>query len=702
MTDRENTDRSENSADGSVLTKIVLTVLALAALAAVGVFLIFRFVDGERERETHAWQLRLGIVADSRVAAVNDWIERQFRDLSGLAENASFQIYVGEVLASGEESPPELDYLRNLLTVTASSAGYVAPPVGPKVNANVRRIGVAGIAVLDRTGRPLIVTEEMPPLEGELRRFVADLPAGQRALLDLYVDPAGRPAMAFAVPVFAVQGDDTPSAQIGVVLGVKEVGPELFPLLRQPGATEKTGEAVLVRRRGDVVEYLSPLADGTPPLKRQLAMNTPDLAAAFVLETPGGFALRHDYRGEEVLVTGRRVAGAPWSLLYKVDRSEALGPSDARLNRLLVVLILGIALLGAVIAAVWRHGASRRAAEAAARHAAAERELERQGKLLRLVTDNQPNTIFIADASGKYRFANRRAAERATIDAADMVGKSMAAVLGPAAAKRYEDLNRLALDGAAPVTDVHRAENGSGVQVFQSSHIPLLSPEDVLSPAVLVVEEDVTPAVVERERRERLLDQLVKSLIDAVDRRDSHAAHHSVRVAAVARAVAEEMGLDTVEVETAETAGSLMNFGKILVPKEVLTREGDLSDDEIRQVRDSILATAEFLEDIEFDGPVVETLRQVQEHWDGSGSPRGLAGEEILPTARVVAVANAFVALISPRAHRKRKDFDAAVEILLKGVGKKFDRRVVAALINRLDNKGGRAAWAHFADRPDG
>ena len=104
--------------------------------------------------------------------------------------------------------------------------------------------------------------------------------------------------------------------------------------------------------------------------------------------------------------------------------------------------------------------------------------------------------------------------------------------------------------------------------------------------------------------------------------------------------------------------------------------------------------SADLLEDVEFDGPVVEVLRQVRERWDGAGEPDGRGGDEILLPARVVAAANAFVAMISPRAWRPGMSIDEAIDRLMAEVGGAFDRRVVAALINRLDNRGGRDVWA--------
>jgi HD-GYP domain-containing protein (c-di-GMP phosphodiesterase class II) len=211
-----------------------------------------------------------------------------------------------------------------------------------------------------------------------------------------------------------------------------------------------------------------------------------------------------------------------------------------------------------------------------------------------------------------------------------------------------------------------------------------------------VVEEDVTAAVTEREGRMKSLRDLVGALVAVVDRRDPNAAHHSDRTAFIARAVAEEMGLDQDHCQAAEYAGQLMNLGKILVPHEILTKKGALTADEMRQVHEGIQATADLLDGVDFDGPVVKTLRQVQAHWDGSGHPPGLKGADILVTARIVAVANAFVALTSERAYRHGVDLDAAIETLLAEVGKAHDRKVVAALISFLDNHGGRERWAAF------
>jgi PAS domain S-box-containing protein len=681
-----------------------LTVVAIAAVAALGLIGVARFAATERERDLRAWQTRLAIVADGRAEAAARWVAAQYGTLDDIAENLSVQLYLTELAAmpTGErasEALAQTGYLENLLKAVASRAGFIAPTAGADVEPNVRRSGVAGIALLDRAGAVVAATANLPPMEGRLGMFLSATPSAERSALDMYLNDAGRAAMAFSVPIFSVQGDRAADRLVGRVVGMSEVGPSLYPLLRQPGLPWSSAEAVLVRGRDAAVEYLSPLADGTTPLARSLARDTPKLDAAWALDHSGGFTEATDYKNEPVLATARRIAGTPWTLVYKIDRAEAMADDEARLTRLTIAFLLVIALVIAALIAVWRHGASRRAERSSTALADLARRHESQRALLQLVTDSQPNSIAIVDREGRYRFANARAGDDAGVAPQDMLGKTVTSVLGPAAADRTQALDRLALERGKPVSELVRTGINGTTRVVQSNHVPVHGLGE-MPEGVLVVEQDVTQAVMERERRERIQRQLVSTLVRLVDRRDPYATDHSSRVAEVARAIAEEMELDTVTIETVETAGKLMSLGKILVPSEVLTRPGKLSEDEMRHVRESLDTAAEFLTGVEFDGPVVETLRQLRERWDGTGEPEGRAGEAILLTARIVAVANAFVAMVSHRAFRPGMGFDEVAQRLLGECGRAFDRRAVTALLNRLDNHGGRDAWARYQDRP--
>lgn len=672
--------------------------IVLVAIAVVGIFLVLRFVDSQRQQDLLAWQTRLSIIADSRKADIEAWVTRQLDDVSSLANNASLQLYMAQLLSGGTqgeggdntgETPFEADYLSNLLTVAAERDGFAAPKPS-EVNANVALPAVAGLALVDKDGKVLVATSGMPPIEGALKDFVLNLKPGTRGVLDVFIDSTGEPAMGFATPVYGVQAETTSQA-LGLVVGVKQVAKELFPLLRQPGETMRTARAVLVRKLDDdTVEYISPLEDGTPPLGLRLNKTTPELDAALAVTVASGFAIRRDHAGRQVLVATRGAfRDVPWALIYEVERKEALADSDARATRLLTMLLLAVGLVAAALLAAWWLVSSRRAAETAERHRITAERLESQRRLLRLVTDSQPTEIAIFDADNRYRFANKAAADRAGLPPEDLVGKPIENVLGPAAAEPIEALNKKALETDQPVDEVRRLPTG---HVLHATHVPV--PASAGEPAgVLVTHEDLTEAFRERERRERLQDQLVGALVGVVDRRDPFSAEHSARVGKLAGEIATEMGLSSVQIATAQTAGQLLNLGKILIDPALLTKGADLSEDERQQIRRAMLASGDLLQGVEFDGPVSETLRQSLTRWDGTGVPLGLKGEDILPSARVVTVANAFVGMLSARAHRSALSVDDAINACMRDVGKAFDRRAVAALVNYMDNRGGRAEW---------
>lgn len=677
--------------------KVIFPVIILVLIAVIGVIAVSYFVDQERQREETQWQLRMGIVADSRFSDVDRWLNRQLDELTGLAKNESLQIYtdqIAELSADATQSDQVealRDYLRNLLTVTADRTGFSLPaPASGDVPANVAEAGLAGLMIVDDKGNVVAASPGAPPYSGDLQTFVSAQTQGQRAVSDMTLNSRGNPSMAFVVPILAAQSEGAQASQIGLIVGVKEVGDEIFPLLKQPGETSTTAKTTLVRFKDGRILYLSPGPDGKP-MKPELDASTPDLDTAFAAQKPGAFATdKRNAAGDRVLVTGRAFQQVPWAIAYTINYDEALGAAEARFRNLTIVLLLVVGLVGVIIIAVWRHGSSRRASLAASHAQQLATKFESQKNLLQLVTDSQPTQIFILDEKDQYQFANSQAAKAAGIPNTEMIGKPIANVLGPQAAKRYVTLSHEAMELKHEVSNVARLDDGGKVKVVQSEHIPLK--DSAGNPrSVLTVERDITDVVTERERRARTLNQLVKTLVDVVDKRDPFAAQHSSRVARVARSVAKEMGLTEVEVETADIAGNLLNLGKILIPQEVLSKTEQLTDAERDMIKNSIQTSADLLQGIEFDGPVVLTLRQAQANWDGSGQPAGLAGDNIVVTARVIAVANAFIGMTSARAFRSALSVDDAIENLMKGAGKAFDRRVVAALVNYLDNHGGRA-----------
>jgi len=695
-------DIQEDSGASSKAHKFIwLAVTALIVVIVGGVWATVQFVDAQREREIQNWEIRLGIVADSRVASVEEWLAKQKEAIISLAENESLQIYLTQLALDAEENGgniteiPEAGYLINLLNNQAVISGFWEPQE-PEIRANVARPGRAGIALTDKTGKLLVSSGNMPPMNPSIRAGMAQADRGVSAIIDMYAGLDGEPVMGFVHPVYAIQQNDDADQIIGFIVGLRTVQKSLFPRLIQPGDTEKSSETYLVRKNGKLIEYLSPLGDGTQALKRKLSSDG-KLAAAFVTENPGLFGRKTNYQGDDVLVTGRAVTGAPWYLVRTIAAQEALADSQNRLNTMLGVFLLLILGVTGTVVAVWRHGTSIRAAELAEKYRHTAESLREQTEFLKVVTDRQPTAIAVFDAENKYTFANKVAADAAEMGQDEIIGRRLSNVFDKTVSENIRALMQKAREEEATQSELVTINQDDGDKIWKSDIIPM-GKGDGQATELLAVFQDITDVVVEREQRASVLRSLVSTLVAFLDRRDPFSAYQSVRVAEVGVAIAEELGVSDKVIRTVDITGNLMNLGKILVPRELLTKVGDLTAGEREIVRDSLFASADLLEGVKFDLPVAETLRQLQEHWDGTGYPRGLSGTAIHEAARIITVANAFVGMVSPRAYRSALDFDKATSILMEDAGTRYDRKPVSALINYLDNRGGREKWQHFSN----
>ena len=208
-----------------------------------------------------------------------------------------------------------------------------------------------------------------------------------------------------------------------------------------------------------------------------MEMSTPDLDAAFAVTESNGFApdLR-DYNGRRVVVVASRpVTGAPWVLMYTVDYEEALGAADTRFRTLAAMLALALLVIAIAIIAVWRHGSSRRASEAATRAQILAQQL-RGAEGSAAAGHRQPADQHLHPRQPRTATASptRRPAPSAGITPAEMLSKEIAAVLGPASAKRYLEPQRAGAEDRRPPSTRWRGwRTTQGLKVLQSEHIPL-------------------------------------------------------------------------------------------------------------------------------------------------------------------------------------------------------------------------------------
>jgi diguanylate cyclase (GGDEF)-like protein/putative nucleotidyltransferase with HDIG domain len=192
----------------------------------------------------------------------------------------------------------------------------------------------------------------------------------------------------------------------------------------------------------------------------------------------------------------------------------------------------------------------------------------------------------------------------------------------------------------------------------------------------------------ERESRAQALDKTqqraIETLAEAIDTKDGTSAGHLQRVKKHARLLAEALGCHEPDIRTLELAAVLHDVGKVGVPDYILRKPSRLTQHEFSAIASHATIGAEIISRAKFPQPVEQIVLSHHEHWDGTGYPRGLKGEQIGLLARILTVVDCFNALLTDRPYREAMSIEQAVEVLREERGKMFDPRVVDAFLMSL------------------
>jgi len=195
------------------------------------------------------------------------------------------------------------------------------------------------------------------------------------------------------------------------------------------------------------------------------------------------------------------------------------------------------------------------------------------------------------------------------------------------------------------------------------------------------------------ESLERTFLSTVEALANALEANDQYTSSHARWITDMALHVGRELGLDPKALKPLELGALFHDIGKIGVPEAILSKPGPLSEEEWTVVRLHPELGARILAPIERLEQVCDIVRHCHEHWDGSGYPNGLAGEEIPIESRVILVCDAYHAMTTDRPYRKQLSVEEARRRLREAAGTQFDPRVVEVFL-ALDApaRAGRAA----------
>lgn len=668
----------------------VIAFVLLLLFISGSIWLVFEYVSAEKQRDLNDWQARLNIMAESQQHSVENWFTEQVINISELANNPLLQLYVSQAAstesANSETSRGQLQHLKNLINATADHSGVFTPIKSIKSNQE-NKIN-DGIAIVNDTG-VLLATRYFPVNDiAVAESYSKSLKKAATYVSNIYDAGAGdeggrQPRLIIVVPVSPVQSLD-PNDYSAAIVAVINPGNSLYELLLKEWLTTHSEESLLVSLDKSSVNYLSPLKSGYEIFHKQARLSGKEGAAeSFAAENIGGFAIMEDYRRTPVLVTARLIHGTTMMLVQKIDVDEALTESRAHQTFILTIFLLLVFVVTISFIAVWRHATSLHLQQAT-------RRLKARAELLNAIGDSINDHIFLLDHKNKLVFINDALAKSFSIDNTDIRGKALNHIFN------NEITNQLLAVKPANSSEVVRnIEMRLGfAEVRHDYHVSVVSlSHPDYKQSHLFVMHDITRLKDAQGRHNRLMDGIISTLAQVIDKHDPHCAHHSERTREVAVAIAEAMDLPRERVKSLAMASLLANIGKLYIPAEMLTNIEPLNEEQALMLRENINYSVEILKDLEFDGPVIDFVRQKNECLDGSGYPRGISGDEIFQESRILSVANAFVAMTSSRAYRTGKPVKEVLDILLSEADSRYDRNIIAALFHVAENHSDWVSW---------
>jgi|tagenome__1003787_1003787.scaffolds.fasta_scaffold20652741_2 HD-GYP domain-containing protein (c-di-GMP phosphodiesterase class II) len=188
---------------------------------------------------------------------------------------------------------------------------------------------------------------------------------------------------------------------------------------------------------------------------------------------------------------------------------------------------------------------------------------------------------------------------------------------------------------------------------------------------------------------------MLEAISRALEERDQNPGHGS-RVAALAEPVARRLGWDRERIATLRFGAPLHDIGKVSIRREVLRKTGPLSVDELDEIRCHPRAGADLVLPLRSARAALPYVLFHHERWDGEGYPAGIRGRSIPLEARLLAVADAFDAMTSPRPYRQSLDVDLALIEIAACAGTQFDPAVAEAFLEVWSEQ----VWSeHLLDR---
>jgi PAS domain S-box-containing protein len=644
----------------------VLGVIALAAVLVPSLT-----ISAKRAQLSEQIAERLELTAAGQAGVISTWLQGTRRLAEPVVESELLRLFAAEMdLAGGDMSqmiaPPsedqgglgvplveQLPFIERVVTDFAANADFLAAYL----------VGRGGDAYITSSGAPAFTAQQRRLALGSFERGQTAYGAARSLPAGLVID--------MAVPIFPAQVEPGRGKPVAVLILVTPLNAGLAEFLAaDPLANPGTRRLLVQHSDGNLTRIEPGAAAPIVPI----SLEGFDLAAGQI-----PFARRTSLAGlGEVYSAGALVSGPTWWVVEEIEVASAERPLSTYTVAAIVVASLVVIAVAIAFGAFWWRLASHHNLALAEQYRTLANRIQVQKQLLDSINGAVPEFIGLKAADGTYRYANPALGKAVGRAPEAIVGLDDAAIFGRGTAKRLAQSDRRALTSGEAVTSDEEIYLDGVQRYLQISKVPFRDAEGAVN-GIVSVTRDVTEVVEQQRKKERAIQQMVTALVRAIELRDPYLAGHSRRVADFALSVGKQLDCSDEELATLELAANLSQIGKLAIRKELLNKPSRLSTGEIEEMETHVHHAREFLEDIDFELPVVETITQMHERLDGQGYPNRLKGEEISLTGRILGTCDVFCARLEPRSYRAGLSPAAVLDILEENPTR-YDPRVIEAL----------------------
>ena len=403
--------------------------------------------------------------------------------------------------------------------------------------------------------------------------------------------------------------------------------------------------------------------------------------------------------GGMVYSMSRFIPGPNWSLVQETPASV--------MERLLFQAELPVYVVGGLAWAtfmllcclLWWIGFGRQQRAVAAELRRLHLMVSRQKELLDRMNSSFDIGMFLADVKGKIHVCNPALAGILGKEEKDVDDQFLFSCFPTETASELLDrIRQAAINDKSDGCEISLEQEGER-HLYRVMIFPFLDAgEEHVRNSIrgaVVTMKDITEFRRRSERMQQQQRNLIEAFIRAEESVDPYLAGHSHRMAKLGELVSGSMNLSEDARNTVVMGAQLSQMGKLFVPRELLTKKGALTKEELAEIHQAPEHAFRLMESIDFDLPVARVLHEMYEHVDGSGYPQGLSGESILLEARILSVLNAFCAMVRARSYREGMTDEMALDELTDNP--QFDQSVVQHLRAVLGTPEGLQA-AHLTD----